>query len=472
MSFVSFEFLVLFGITAFLFHLIKDRTGKQLVLLIASYIFYAYWDIRFLGLLIGLTWVSYYLAGRISGTEELRKRKWYCGLGIAVSLGILAFFKYFNFFISAAAGVFHINRDNVWNIILPIGISFYTFQAISYLVDVYRGRIEARKSFREVSLYISFFPQLVAGPIVKAADFFPQLDEEHVITADNVEKGIQIFLFGVLRKTVIADRLAVCVDAVFEVPIAYDSASVICTVAAYSIQIYCDFSGYSDMAVGAARFFGYNLCRNFDLPYISGNPTEFWRRWHISLSTWLKDYLYIPLGGNRKGKARTYVNLMLTMLLGGLWHGASWNFVLWGGMHGIALAVHKIFRDVKRRCRLECHNRYLKFILDAVSVLGMYCFTCMGWIFFRAQTVYNAGVILQKILLGSGGIHYIYVYTVLFGLALLAAQLYMLIRNGGEARYPLVDLKTFGGKLVFGLEALVVCVFAYGGDTAFVYFQF
>lgn len=472
MSFVSFEFVILFCATALLFQLVKGRAGKQSVLLGASYIFYAYWDIRFLGLLIFLTWVSYWLSGKISDTESLGRKKWYCALGITVSLGILAFFKYSNFFISVAAGLFRIHRDNIWNVILPIGISFYTFQAISYLVDVYRGRIEGGKSFLEVSLYISFFPQLVAGPIVRAADFFPQLEEGRTITSENVEIGIQIFLLGLLKKVVVADRLAVCVDAVFEAPIAYDRASVICAVVAYSMQIYCDFSGYSDMAVGVARFFGYNLCRNFNLPYISKNPTEFWRRWHISLSTWLRDYLYVPLGGNRRGKARTYVNLLLTMLLGGLWHGASWNFVLWGVMHGVLLAVHKIFCQGKRRFFLECHNRNLKTLLNAVSMLITYCFICTGWILFRAQTVYDAGVILQKIFLGSGGIHYIYVYTIIFGLILLAVQLFILIKNGGDGRYPLVDLKTFGGKLVLCLEALVICVFSYVGDTAFVYFQF
>ncbi len=340
MSFMSVEFFILFFFTVILFTKVKTNYGKNLLLLAVSYFFYAYWDVRFLFLLIGLTWVNWFLAKKM---DTCMHRRRLCVIGVAVSLSVLGIFKYFNFFLNTAYQLVGVKDGNIMNIILPVGISFYTFQSMSYLIDVYRGKIAARKDFLTVALYVAFFPQLVAGPIVRASDLLPQLDEEHIIQKKNVEAGLQIFLMGVVKKIVIANRLAVCVDAVFAAPAAYDGASILCAVFSYSIQIYCDFSGYSDMAVGIARFFGYDLCRNFNLPYISKNPTEFWKRWHISLSSWLQDYVYIPLGGNRKGKIRTYINLFLTMILGGLWHGASWHFVVWGGVHGGALIVHKLW---------------------------------------------------------------------------------------------------------------------------------
>jgi alginate O-acetyltransferase complex protein AlgI len=238
-----------------------------------------------------------------------------------------------------------IERVGSLPIILPVGISFYTFQSLSYTIDVYRKKIVAEKDFLKLALYISFFPQLVAGPIVRASDFLPQLEEHRNVSLHNFKIGIQIGIFGLFKKVVIADWLSVFVDDVFSTPNAFHAMSILLAVIAYAIQIYFDFSGYSDMAIGCAKCLGYDFARNFNMPYISRNISEFWRRWHISLSSWLKEYVYIPMGGNRKGICRTYIHNMVTMLLGGLWHGADWTFVAWGGVHGIALCIHKVYRN-------------------------------------------------------------------------------------------------------------------------------
>jgi alginate O-acetyltransferase complex protein AlgI len=304
-------------------------------------VFYGWWDWRFCLLMLLLTIVAYISAIQIS---KLPKTRLYIILGVAVPLVVLGIFKYFNFFVSSFMQIFGIRNVGSLNIILPIGISFYTFQSLSYIIDVYRRNIDAEKNFIKLALYIAFFPQLVAGPIVRASDFLPQLDEERNINFNNFKIGIQIFVFGLFKKIVIADWLSVFVDDVFRTPNVFHAISLILAIIAYSIQIYFDFSGYSDMAIGCAKCLGYDFVRNFNLPYISRNITEFWRRWHISLSSWLKEYLYIPLGGNRKGPIRTYVNNMLTMLLGGLWHGADLTFLAWGGAHGIALCVHKTYK--------------------------------------------------------------------------------------------------------------------------------
>ncbi len=472
MTFVSIEFLVLFLFTALIFYRCNGNKPKQILLLGVSYIFYAWWDVRFLLLLIIQTYICYFLAAKIQQESRNSIRKRYCIVGVIISLLILGFFKYYNFFMETLKNVFQLKRTEVIYIILPIGISFYTFQAISYLIDVYRMKIEAREEYIKVALYISFFPQLVAGPIVRAEDFLPQCDEEHWIKKKNVEVALQIFLFGLFKKVVIADRLAVCVDSVFAVPNAYDTVSVIMAVFSYSIQIYCDFSGYSDMAIAIARFFGYDLCKNFDVPYISRNPSEFWKRWHISLSSWLLDYLYIPLGGNRKGRCRTYINLIFTMILGGLWHGASWHFVIWGGLHGIALAVHKLFREWKsKRCHIF-QNKWVSYMSSTISMIMTYCFVTICWIFFRTQDLTTAYMILKRMFHLYNGIHYIYIFSVVYGLLVFGVHMIVLKRNSGNGYYPIIDLSKFRNKFLLCLLIWIIVIFSYDGDNAFIYFQF
>ena len=472
MSFVSLAFVLLFVFSYVICRLVQTRQQKHLVLLIASYIFYAYWDARFLLLLILQTYISYFLAKKIEVAQTRQQGKRLMLLGVSISLGILGFFKYFNFFVGSFATVFGIKSLGALNIILPVGISFYTFQALSYLIDVYRDKLKASERFVDLSMYISFFPQLVAGPIVRASDFLPQMEEDRPMTRDNLIEGLQIFLFGLIKKVVIADRLAVCVDVVFASPVSYSGLSLFLAVVAYSIQIYCDFSGYSDMAIGIAKTFGYDLCRNFDMPYVSPNPTEFWKRWHISLSTWLRDYLYIPLGGNRKGKLRTKINLMLTMLLGGLWHGANWQMVFWGALHGGALVVHKTFREQVDAHNLRARNRVLKGVLTGVSVLGMYLFTCVCWVFFRAQSFSVATTILTRIVTGAAGVHYYFVFTFIFAAIVGVATVIAVVKNQGHGYYPVLNLSKFWPKVLLLFVILMTIMFFYAGDTAFIYFQF
>ena len=472
MSFVSLAFLLLFIASYLLSRLSKTREQKHIVLLLASYIFYAYWDARFLLLLILQTYISYILAKQIERADTRQKAKRWMVLGVSTSLTILGFFKYFNFFVQSFADLFGISSLGALNIILPVGISFYTFQALSYLIDVYRGKLKACDRFVKISLYISFFPQLVAGPIVRASDFLPQLEEDRPMNRENLVEGLQIFLFGLIKKIVIADRLAVCVDAVFASPASYSGLSLFLAVVAYSMQIYCDFSGYSDMAIGVAKTFGYDLCKNFDMPYLSKNPTEFWKRWHISLSSWLKDYLYISLGGNRRGKLRTKINLMLTMVLGGLWHGANWQMVLWGALHGGALVAHKSFREQIDKANLHVSGKVLKTVVSALSTIGMYLFTCLCWVFFRAQSFADAITILTRIFTGAVGIRYYFVFTFIFAAVIIAATVIGAVRNHGHGYYPILNLSKFWPKVVLILVILLTLMFFYAGDTAFIYFQF
>ncbi len=330
----------------------------------------------------------------VERAQTLKTKKLVLLAAIIFDLGILGFFKYYNFFIDSANAAFtaaNLGSLPSLGIILPVGISFITFQVMAYVIDIYRGVTGSARSFWDFALLTAFFPQLVAGPILKAKQFLPELDKKIVIRRENLIAGGQIFLLGLFRKIVVADRLALFVDTVFDSPKDFSSATTWLAVIAYAIQIYCDFSGYSDMAIGSAKCLGYDIPINFNLPYISRSITEFWRRWHISLSTWLREYIYIPLCGNRKGKPRQYLNLWLVMLLGGLWHGASWYFVLWGALHGTALAIHKFYADYIRP-KIHLPEPIYNTVTWAITLL----FVCTTWVFFRAASFSDAFGILQK----------------------------------------------------------------------------
>jgi alginate O-acetyltransferase complex protein AlgI len=392
-------------------------------------------------------------------------------IGSGVPLVMLGVFKYFNFFISSFADAFGIQSITTLRIILPVGISFYTFQALSYVLDVSQHKIAAEKNFRKLALYISFFPQLVAGPIIKAADFLPQLDEERNVTIKNISTGMQIFVFGLFKKVVIADWLSVFVDDVFLTPKAFHAVSLILGVMSYSIQIYFDFSGYSDMAVGCAKCLGYDFMRNFNMPYISRNIREFWQRWHISLSSWLKQYLYIPLGGNRKGAARTYFNNMITMLLGGLWHGAAWTFAVWGALHGIALCVHKYY---KQHFYKQHHGKNTA--VGLVSIVLTNIFVAFCWIFFRADTFETARDLIYGIITWQEGIVQIYAWTIPAVFLVLLGTVYAVIKNKNHAKidgiYPILNLSSFWQLVIFFVEIGLIIGVGYTGANPFIYFQF
>ena len=482
MSFSSISYLVFFTIVCgfmALTNILKPKLGfektqiaRHSFLLIASYVFYGWWDFRFCFLMLFLTLVAYFTA--LTVQKETKYRKFALVLGVAVPLIVLGIFKYFNFFVDSFVSAFGINSSYTLSIILPVGISFYTFQSLSYTIDVSRGKLEAQKSFLDLALYISFFPQLVAGPIVKAGDFIPQLKEDRSISLKNIEKGIQIFFVGMFKKVVIADNISVFVDEVFNNPKIFDGITVLLAVVAYAIQIYCDFSGYSDMAIGSAKCIGFDINRNFNLPYISRNVSEFWKRWHISLSTWLMEYLYIPLGGNRKGKVRTYINLVITMLLGGLWHGASWTFVAWGLYHGLGLCVHKIYLVIRKRDKHYAG----KPVTNAISAVFTFVFVCIGWVFFRANTFENAWLVLKAIFCMQNGISHPFFWAFV-GIAFVIAETLVAALKSKknqlakiEDSYLSLPLDKIFGLTIFALLVFVTIGLAYTGSNPFIYFQF
>jgi alginate O-acetyltransferase complex protein AlgI len=319
-------------------------------------------------------------------------------MSVCVSLSILAFFKYTNFLLDSAVSMFNLfgfdYRHPAFSIVLPLGISFYTFETISYVMDVYRGRLRAERNFLDYALFIMFFPHLIAGPIVRPKHFLRQVPHTKRFDWNRLEVGARLFLLGLIKKAVIADHMPAIVDPVFTSPADFSSGAVWIAVFCYATQIYCDFSGYSDMAVGIAHAFGFKLPENFNMPYAASNITDFWRRWHISLSTWLRDYLYIPLGGNRHGTVATYRNLIITMLLGGLWHGAGWNFILWGLYHGTLLAAHRA---------IDTRSSPAEGPFKAVKIAFTFLCVCIGWVLFRAESLNHVGVILHRMVILTEG---------------------------------------------------------------------
>lgn len=383
-------FLFLFLVLLFFYQFVyKKENARITYLTLFSLYFYYKCGGWFFLLLILSTVIDYTIANFIYKSNSKRDRTAWLVISLVINLGFLAYFKYTNFLLGIINDL-QLGNFQVVDIVLPVGISFYTFQVLSYTIDVYRGLLKPAKNIFDFGFYISFFPHLVAGPIVRASLFLPQIHTDIKITKDDRAAAVFLILTGLFKKAVISDYISVnFVDRVFDTPVLYSGFENLMAVYGYAMQIYCDFSGYSDMAIGVALLLGYRLGINFNQPYQSASITEFWRRWHISLSSWLRDYLYVPLGGNRKGKLRQYVNLFITMLLGGLWHGASWNFVFWGFLHGVALAIDKLFRTVV--------NVPKTFLMRALGVLLTFHFVCFCWIFFRAQDFATATEMLSRI---------------------------------------------------------------------------
>lgn len=400
MLFNSFIFLFFLVFILPLVFSLKPKY-RQITLTIASYFFYGYWDWRFTGLLLLSTFVDFFIGKAIYSESNQNKKKYLLYTSLLTNLGILGFFKYFNFFAESfnnTLALFNYQLDFLHlNIILPVGISFYTFQTLSYTLDIYRGELKPTESFLNFALFVSFFPQLVAGPIERAKHLLPQLDEIKRPSKQYIREGIALISIGMFKKIIIGDTLGRIVDPIFTEPSHYGSIELIASLILFSLQIYNDFSGYSHIARGTSRLLGIDLMENFNQPYLSTNITEFWRRWHISLSTWLRDYLYIPLGGNRRGNRRTYINLMLTMLLGGLWHGANWTFVVWGGLHGVFLAIHKLMIGNKK---LNFENNFRRekgsISLFIIKLIFTNLLVLLTWLFFRADSFSTAFYYLTK----------------------------------------------------------------------------
>jgi alginate O-acetyltransferase complex protein AlgI len=395
MLFNTIEFWLFFIPVLLLVHSLRHR-AQNIVLLVASYIFYGAWDWRFLSLIFISTVVDYYAGPFATPSRSKLSRKLALTASIVVNLGILGFFKYHNFFVQSFADLFHLSNEltnaALLNLILPVGISFYTFQTMSYTFDIHAGRIKPVSSFFDFALYVSFFPQLVAGPIERGSRLIPQIINPRKVDAEKLTSALYLIAWGLFKKVFIADTIAHSVNAVFAGSVV-TGPQVYVAVLGFAVQIYCDFSGYSDIARGLARLLGFELMVNFNLPYFAKNPAEFWRRWHISLSTWLRDYLYIPLGGNRKGRGRTYFNLMITMLLGGLWHGARYNFILWGLFHGVILSAHRLLTGNKQS------SVDSKFV-TVVKIVFMFHLTLFGWLLFRAESLSQISNMSRVLLTG------------------------------------------------------------------------
>lgn len=476
MNFATVEFGVFFAIVLAVYFLLSHRWQNRF-LLVASYVFYGWWDWRFLGLLLLSSVVDYGCALLVDRTRHPEfpagKRKLALIVSIVTNLTILGFFKYFGFFadsLAALAGEMGLELYlPTWKIILPIGISFYTFQSMSYTIDVYRGRLRATTSLPDLMLYVSLFTQLVAGPIERGAHLLPQILKPRCPTPEGFFSGAQLAFVGLFKKLVIADNMAVLVNSVYRT-VDPCGAEVLLGTYAFALQIYCDFSGYTDIARGTARMLGFDICLNFRLPYLAANPNDFWQRWHISLSSWLRDYLYIPLGGNRRGRWVTLRNLMITMLLGGLWHGASWHFVAWGAYHGLLLIIYRLGGSARRARELTFETcRGFRFWL---SVLIFFHLTCFGWLLFRVTDLSHAGRLLGA--LGKGTFWEpvcgpMLLMVAAAGLPLAAFQIYQYYRRSPEpwVTWPWWVRAGFYVTLFYGIVLLGAA-----GNNEFIYFQF
>lgn len=483
MLFNSFTFLFFFIVL----YIIYWGLGKQWKLqnywlLIGSYIFYACWDWRFLSLIIGSTLLDFWIGGQMSRTHDPVLRKRYLRISIIFNLGILGFFKYFNFFTESFVELLYViglsANFTTLNIILPVGISFYTFQTLSYTIDIYRKELKPVKNLANFALYVSFFPQLVAGPIERATHLLPQIDNARKLNFSQQQEGIYLILWGLFKKVVIADNLAIIVNTVFNNHEAYSGLDLGIAVLAFAFQIYGDFSGYTDIARGVAKLLGFELMLNFRLPYFAKNPSDFWRRWHISLSTWLRDYLYIPLGGNRGGQWLVFRNLFLTMLLGGLWHGAAWNFVIWGAYHGTLLVGYKIVMDyLKNKEILTLKNTALSVSFHSIrpfqnilSIFIMFLFTLVGWLIFRATSIAQ----IQYFLMEFNFTHSEFTFGFFKIFLFFVAPLFFIQIAQAYTQDLLVVLKQKDWQigLFYSFLLIWIIVFAVRESTEFIYFQF
>lgn len=396
--FSSGLFLFLFAGFLLLYGAFRRAPAARIVyvILFSLYFYYKSSGIYFL-LLIFAAASDYWIARGIARVRTRGAKRWLVTLSVAVNLAMLGYFKYTNFLIDIANQLFGQGFLQFQNIFLPVGISFFVFQSMSYTIDIYRGQLQPLRNWTDYLFYLSFFPQLVAGPIVRARDFIPQIRRNPVvITREMFGTGVFLILTGLFKKAIISDYISLnFVDRIFDEPLLYSGFECLAGIYGYALQIYCDFSGYSDMAIGIALLLGFRFPKNFDAPYKSATITEFWRRWHISLSTWLRDYLYISLGGNRKGRLRTYGNLLLTMLLGGLWHGAAIRFILWGALHGAALALHKLwlrFVPGAKATGAQMH-RWSR----ALGIFFTFNLVCLGWLMFRAESMQTVTLMLHQI---------------------------------------------------------------------------
>jgi len=443
-------------------------------LLIASYFFYGYWDWRFCSLLAISTIIDFVIGQKLHKTSSIKLRKSFLVISLISNLGILGVFKYFNFFIDSFQSISrNLGYDLDFlhlNIILPVGISFYTFQTLSYTIDIYRRRLEPTGNFIDFALFVSFFPQLVAGPIERAKSLLPQLMVKLKPNREQIKQGVTLIIIGLFRKVMIGDTAGRYVDNIFGNLEIYKSIEILAALVLFSIQIYADFSGYSHIARGTAKLMGVELMKNFEQPYLSKNITEFWRRWHISLSSWLKDYIYISLGGNRKGELRTYTNLMITMLLGGLWHGASWNFVIWGGIHGLYLSIHKM---IAGRKKIITDNISKLTGINVLNIFISYVLVTFTWIFFRSTSWETTKLFFNKMIFWETS-EYTFLFVTVAASYLVITLMFDLLEYVTNSHSYILQIRSRGIKIgILSALLLVTLIYMFQSEPLpFIYFQF
>jgi len=474
MPFNTYTFIAFFIVVLIIHYSLRDWKTQKINLLAASYIFYSAWNPLFVFLLIISTLCDWIVAKRIYSSQTQKSKTSYLILTLVINLGLLGFFKYGAFLLDNTIDLLSmvgiIFQPAAFDIILPVGISFYTFQTLSYSLDVYRGKLKPGNSFLDYALYVSFFPQLVAGPIVRAGDFLPQCEKPRRASQDQLGWGLSLLTIGLFMKIILADTVfAPVVDKVYENPEQFGNIETWTAILAFSSQIFCDFAGYSTCAIGIALCLGFVLPDNFKAPYAALGFKDFWRRWHISLSTWFRDYVYISLGGNRKSVTRTHINVMITMLIAGLWHGASWMFVLWGGLHGFYLLIeNKIRTYVPNELKLSWMTQVALIILT-------YLIVSVTWILFRAENLNDAAIIFShlysssiqptQLILSSFEIN----LALLASFVLLAWHIYQRDKSLEHFYHRIHPI--FRGIFLFA-QLLIIYLFAAGDDHAFIYFQF
>jgi D-alanyl-lipoteichoic acid acyltransferase DltB (MBOAT superfamily) len=481
MLFNSIEFLIFFPFVVILFFVIPHKF-RWLLLLAASYYFYMCWKPEYIFLIIASTLIDYYAGLKMGAVESVRRKKKFLLLSLVSNLTLLFSFKYFNFFNNSARELF--DRFNIFydipafDILLPVGISFYTFQTLSYSIDIYRGHKEPEKHLGIFALYVAFFPQLVAGPIERSTRLLPQFFEKKSFDYQRVTDGLKLMLWGFFKKVVIADRLAFYVNEVYNNPADFYGFHIILATYFFAFQIYCDFSGYSDIAIGAAQVMGYELMQNFRRPYFAKSISEFWKRWHISLSTWFRDYLYISLGGNRVSIPRWYFNLFIVFVISGLWHGANWTFILWGALHGFYLIFSILTKDIRLQLAGKLGRFYSENIQKFVKVFITFHLVLFAWIFFRANSISDAFTLLNnmfilsdqqllKLSLSLGWYELVIaVSAIMFLLIVHIMQRTIAIRNFVSKKPVWVRFA------IYYIIIFSILIFGQFKETEFIYFQF
>jgi alginate O-acetyltransferase complex protein AlgI len=479
MLFNSISYAVFLIVVFFIYWFVANKSfrAQNAVLLISSYVFYGVWDWRFLFLLSFSTALDYFTGLRIHRSTSTRARRTWLLISVVINLGFLCFFKYFNFFIGSFSSLLHkfdlTPNVPLLSIILPVGISFYTFHGLSYVFDIYNKRISPTANVIDYSLFVSFFPLLVAGPIERATHLLPQVSRPRVFDAQKASDGMRQILWGLFKKIVIADNCAVAVNEIFANPQQYSGGSLAFGAALFAFQIYGDFSGYTDIALGSARLLGFDLLRNFSYPYFSRDIAEFWKRWHISLTSWFKDYVYIPLGGNRLGKIKTVINTFIVFLLSGVWHGANWTFIVWGLYHALLFMPLLLLNAKKKHAGPIAKGKFS--FIDLFKILITFVLVTIGWIIFRADNLSQAWLYFTNMIHPQSSTSILdkqpAVSTTIFFIALLVIvewfqrhQLHGLYI--GQTRFP-----KLGRYIVY--SAIIICLFWFGGKPAeFIYFQF